>query len=141
MKGKYGSNDFLTTLKKYDLLENKHIPDDIKTGSISTRLQVLAGLLDTDGYLGGNCFEITQKNKRLAEDIAFVARSLGFAAYMKQVQKSCMYKGEKKCGTYHKISISGEGLEKIPTVLERKCAQPRQQVKDARRTGFSVKNS
>jgi len=139
MKGKYGSNDFLTTLKNYDLLANKHIPGDIKTGSISTRLQVLAGLLDTDGYLGGNCFEITQKNKRLAEDIAFVARSLGFAAYIKQVQKSCMYKGEKKCGTYHKISISGEGLEKIPTVLDRKIAKPRQQAKDARRTGFSVK--
>lgn len=138
MKGKYGSNDFLTTLKKYDLLRNKHIPDDIKTGSISTRLQVLAGLLDTDGYLDGNCFEITQENKTLSEDIAFVARSLGFAAYIKQVQKSCMYKGEKKWGTYHKVSISGEGLEKIPTVLERKCAKPRQQVKDARRTGFSV---
>lgn len=133
------SNDFLTTLRSYDLTTNKHIPADIKTGSISTRWQVLAGLLDTGGYLDRNCFDITQQNKRLAEDILFIARSLGFSAYIKQVQKSCMYKGGNKCGTYYKVSISGEGLEKIPTVLERKCAKPRQQVKDERRTGFSVR--
>jgi len=39
---------------------------------------VLAGLLDTDGYLNGNTFIITQKNKRLSDDIEYLAKSLGF---------------------------------------------------------------
>ena len=139
LKGKIGSNDFLEALREYGLIQNKHIPFEIKTGSINTRLQVLAGLLDTDGSLSDNCFDIVQKSEQLAKDITFVAQSLGFAAYIKECQKWCTYKGEKRTGTYYRVSIYGEGLENIPTVLERKRASPRQQVKDARRTGFSVK--
>jgi len=125
-------------LKARDMIQNKHIPHHIKTGTRETRLAVLAGLLDTDGYYDRNCYEITQKNKQLANDIVFVARSLGFLATTRSVEKSCMYKGEKKTGTYQRVMISGTGLEDIPVVLDRKKASPRQQIKNALHYGFKV---
>lgn len=136
--GRAMSNPFRNALREYKLLNNKHMPADIKYGSQQTRLEVLAGLLDADGYLDNNCYEITQKNRVIANDIAFVARSLGFAAVTKQVRKTCVKpNGERDTGTYHITHISGEGLETIPVALSRKKAVPRQQVKDARCTGFT----
>ena len=134
------SRALIKALRKYDMIQNKHIPHHIKTGSRKTRLEVLAGLLDTDGYYHDNIntYEITQKNKRLADDIVFVARSLGFLATIREVEKSCTYKGEKKTGTYHRIHISGAGLENIPVVLDRKRAHPREQIKNALHYGFKV---
>ena len=131
-------NPFMRTLQKYNLINNKHIPADIKYGSRRTRLDVLAGLLDTDGHLAGNCYEITQKKQVLANDIVFVARSLGFAANIKQVRKTCVKPdGNRVTGTYHQTVIYGEGLETIPVALARKMAAVRLQIKDARRSGFT----
>ena len=132
------NNSFIKALHAYDMVQNKHIPHHIKTGTREVRLQVLAGLLDTDGYLLRNCYEIIQKNERLANDIVFVARSLGFLATIREVEKSCMYKGEKKTGRYHRIFISGSGFEQIPMVLDRKKAAPRCQIKNALHYGFKV---
>ena len=133
-------NPFMTALRHYDLLHNKHIPEDVKCGSVDDRLAVLAGLLDTDGHYQGGCYEITQKSARLAEDIAFVARSLGFAAYLKTVEKTCVKPGgERVPGVYHRLHISGAGLEDLPLAVARKrAAAPRLQVKDALCTGFDV---
>ena len=39
-----------TLLGKLNLLKNKHIPDDYYTASIEQRLDLLRGLMDTDGY-------------------------------------------------------------------------------------------
>lgn len=131
------SNAFLTLLRNLNVLNNKHIPHEYKVSSRENRLSLLAGLIDTDGYLGSNVMEITQKNKQLAQDIAFLCRSLGLAAYIREVQKSCMVNGEKFTGTYHKISISGD-LSVIPCRLKRKQATPRLQVKDHLVTGFTL---
>ena len=137
--GNRAPNPFLEALRDYDLVGNKHIPQDIKTGSMETRLQVLAGLLDTDGHLGNNCYEITQKVKAVADDAAFVARSLGLAAYVKEVEKACVKPdGSRVVGTYYRVTISGEGLDHLPLVVPRKKAAPRGQIKDVRRTGFEV---
>lgn len=39
-----------TKLKKYNLLKNKHIPIEYLTASKEIKLQLLRGLMDTDGY-------------------------------------------------------------------------------------------
>ncbi len=109
-------------LRKLNLYKNKHIPLVYKTSSYENRLQLLAGLLDTDGHLAnGTYFEITQKRKDLAEDIVFLAKSLGFSANIFEVKKHCTYKGEKREGTYYRIHICGD-IPKIPTRLPRKQA-------------------
>jgi hypothetical protein len=134
-----GENKMLKALQTYNLINNKHIPTDYKINDMNVRLQLLAGLIDSDGYNDNNGYEITQKNKTLAEDILFLCRSLGFAAYMRECKKSCMYKGEKKTGTYYRIIISGD-LCIVPVKIDRKRAYARLQKKNVLVTGIDVKS-
>lgn len=113
-----------TSNKSEMLLDKKHIPDDYKINDRKTRLELLAGIIDTDGSYcqKSKGYDIIQKNKVLADDILFVARSLGFSANMKECEKSCMYKNEKRTETYHRIHISGDNLSAIPVKCPQKMA-------------------
>ena len=114
---------FLDILREYNVYGNKHIPLIYKVNSREKRLQLLAGLIDSDGYLGCGVYEINQKRKILADDIYFLAKSLGFQV------KSCMYKDKKRVGTYYRLYISGNMTE-IPVLLKRKKASQRKQIKN-----------
>jgi ATP-dependent Lon protease len=140
MGGRSDKNILINKLKEYNLINNKHIPSDYKCNSRKVRLQLLAGLIDTDGYYNkdNNSLEITQKNKKLAEDILWVVRSLGFRGIMKECTKSCTYKGEKSYGQYYRTIITGKGLQDIPTLLERKKPKEHKQIKDCLNTGINV---
>jgi superfamily II DNA or RNA helicase len=131
-------NVLLNNLRKYNLINNKHIPHDFKCNSRENRLELLAGLIDSDGSLMGNGYDIIQKNEKLLDDIIYLARSLGFAAYKNECKKSCIYKGEKREGTYYRTFIHGKGLEEIPIKCERKKCLPRKQIKDALVTRIKV---
>lgn len=138
IKPSAGKNLLSRELRYLEILNNKHIPQIFKTASQEERLQLLAGLLDTDGYLSpGKYFEITQKREILAKDIVFVARSLGFAANIVEVEKSCTYKGEKKVGTYYRVTICGD-VERIPTKILRKQSLPRTRKQSVLMTNFKV---
>ena len=120
------------------LSNTKFIPYEYKTAPIKDRLEILAGLLDTDGSLTCNSFDYVSASERLANDVAFIARSLGLAAYVsKQVKgiKGIDFKGE-----YYRVTISGH-TDKIPTRVKRKQARPRKMNKDVLRTGFEVEYS
>jgi superfamily II DNA or RNA helicase len=131
-------NKLLMLLKGHNLIGNKHIPHIYKCNSREIRLQLLAGILDSDGSAAHSGYDIIQKNERLLDDIIYLARSLGFACYKKECKKSCMYNGEKKEGTYYRTNIHGKGLEEIPVKCERKKVQPRRQIKDALTTRIKV---
>ena len=120
-KGGKGSNKLLTKLQQYDLLYNKHIPDEYLLNDENVRLQVLAGLIDTDGSFRNGKYEITQKNKLLSENIVSLCKSLGFYTSIKEVTKWCMYNGEKRAGTYYRININLNQFSKeVPVLIERK---------------------
>jgi replicative DNA helicase len=93
--GRSDKNVLLNKMKEYNLINNKHIPQIYKCNSCENRLKLLAGLIDSDGYHNkeNNALEIVQKNKKLAEDILWLVRSLGFRGMMKDSIKSCTYKG------------------------------------------------
>ena len=129
-------NVFYDDLKSYNLIKNKHIPFDYKINSREKRLELLAGLLDTDGYISSNTFEIIQKSDILAEDILFLARSLGFAAHSKKSRKTCQ---NNFAGFYNRIQISGD-VSQIPVRVSRKKASKRKQIKDVLLTGIDVLN-
>lgn len=133
----YYSNHILTKLKKLNLIRNKHIPLNYKANSREIRLQVLAGLIDSDGYYNHGGYEIVQKRENLAYDIQDLCRSLGFACFVKPC-KGCWYKGEYKESIYYRVTFSGVGLENIPVLLERKKAHPRLQIKDVLVTSFKI---
>jgi len=138
--GKYYNNTFLNTLKDFDLINNKHIPYIYKCNTRENRLQLLAGLLDSDGFLDKekNGFEFTQKNEKLMDDVIYLARSLGFSCYKSEKNTSWTYNGIKKYGKAFRISINGSGIEEIPTQIPRKQANSRKQIKDCLVTGINV---
>jgi hypothetical protein len=130
-------NILMDFLRDNNMINNKHIPNHYKCNSRKIQLSLLAGLIDSDGYYHQNCFEITQKNESLLDDIIFLARSLGFAAYKTKVNKMCTNAKDshgniiKKTGVYYKTNIFGAGLEEIPTVCIRKKAHPRKLIRDS----------
>lgn len=125
----------LEELKSYGLVPKKFIPDVYKINSRKVRLQVLAGLIDTDGFLGDNVFEIVTKFKELKDDILFLSRSLGLAAYSHEKIGEIKSIGFK--GKYHRIIISGD-VKEIPTRIKRKKAKKRRQRKNVLNTGIVV---
>jgi hypothetical protein len=136
--GKHNNNIFLNTLKDLDMINNKHIPMIYKCNSRENRLKLLAGLIDSDGFLDNGGFEFSQKNETLMDDVIYLARSLGFSCYKSVKKTSWTSNGEKKYGTAWRTHISGEGIEEIPTKIPRKKAQPRKQIKDVLVTGIKV---
>jgi hypothetical protein len=140
IKPQKGSNVFLNTLKKYNMLNNKHIPHILKCNSREIQLQLLAGIIDSDGHLDkkNSTIEITQKNETLMDDIVFLCRSLGFSAYKKIKKTSWTYKNEKKYGSAFRINVNGD-IDQIPTKIIRKQAEKRKQKKDVSVLGFKVK--
>ena len=116
-------NKILNMLQKHKLINNKHIPQEYKCNTREIRLELLAGIIDSDGSLSNNGYDIIQKNETLLDDIIYLARSLGFAAYKTKCEKSCIYKTENKIGTYYRTNIHGDNLETIPVKCERKKAK------------------
>ncbi|GGZ66600.1 hypothetical protein GCM10010344_36520 [Streptomyces bluensis] len=76
-------NPIIETLRDLELWgvtsHGKFIPDKFKNTSIKNRLALLQGLLDTDGTVDQNGMSISlcSASLRLAEDVAWLVRSLG----------------------------------------------------------------
>lgn len=112
--------------------DRRFVPDAYKYASIHDRLEILAGLIDTDGHLvKKTVFEFASKSQQLANDVKFLALSVGLAA---------TFSHRVIGGTrYYRVHVFGD-TDIIPTRLARKQAHPRQQIKDARCTGFTLEH-
>lgn len=137
---KKGKPNALLSCLKQNWLYNKSaaykfIPHPYIIAPRKERLELLAGLIDTDGYVLNNHIDYITKSERLADDIAFLCRSLGFAAYISRCSKG--YDKEFK-ELYFRLSISGN-IDSIPTKVERRRGSKRKQKKSVLRTGFSIR--
>lgn len=127
------SNPALDSLRALNVIDNKHIPVAYKTASERNRLRLLAGLFDTDGYSAKGGVDFISKYESLANDVAFVCRSVGLAAYVKPCRKGIRSTGF--VGDYWRVLVSGD-CDKIPT--RRLKIEGRRQVKDHLVTGFEI---
>ena len=123
-------NEFRKCLNSDDSFS---IPSEYLVNSKKNRLKLLAGIIDTDGHLHNGYYEVITKYKSFANDLLFLARSLGFAAYCKE--KIGTIKSINFNDKYWRISISGS-FENVPCLLERKKCLPRKQIKSVLRTSF-----
>lgn len=123
------NNPLLDIFRQLGILENKHIPLEYLTGDRQQRLALLAGLLDTDGYLSHGVFEITQKRLLLAQQIAQLARGLGLSV----THRTKIVNGAE----YQRLFISGD-VSFIPTLVPRRHAKQRTMKKDPLVTGFRI---
>lgn len=129
------TNPLTLALEAAGVLRQKHIPTAYKTGDMNQRLELLAGLIDTDGHHDGRAgLQFTSISEEMANDVAFVARSVGLAAYVRSAEKGCQ---TGAVGTYWLVSISGD-TSIIPCRIARKQCPPRAQKKSALTTGFNL---
>ena len=130
-------NSLQTRLRRLNVLNNKHIPHKYLQNTRNNRLQLLAGLLDSDGYYDEkfNVFEIVQKNEYLTKQIKFLADSLGFRVSLK-TKKARIKKINYECDVY-RLRIVGN-LDSIPTKIKRKQARPLVAKRDHKHTGIKV---
>jgi hypothetical protein len=139
IKPRYGIwNCISSRLRMLGLLNNKHIPEQYLRNSREKRMQLLAGLLDSDGHLNASGgYTISTKWEHLAGQINYLVKSLGLACKVKKVNATNQ---TKKMFVAYSISIYGEGLENIPVIVARKKASKRTQIKDPLRSGIRVKS-
>lgn len=116
---------------------DRFIPNIYKICSKKQRLEILAGLIDTDGWVDKTSLSFCSKSKRLRDDVSFIARSLGFFVTNRTKQSHCFYKGEKRCGTYYQTTIIGD-LSKIPLRIKRKLPPTRIIKKQHNVVGFTI---
>jgi len=119
---KMGEAPLKKLLSNYGLINNKHIPREYLINSKNIRLKILAGIIDSDGYICiDGTIEISQttKHKQLVDDIVYMSRSLGFYTHIKQKITNYKYKKTGKYAEAYIIKISGD-VENIPTLLPRK---------------------
>jgi superfamily II DNA or RNA helicase len=137
--GRPGSNPLLSELRRLGLMkipsEERFVPDHYKTGSVETRLSLLAGILDGDGHLHRTDFDFVSKSQRLANDVAFIARSLGLAAYITPCRKGCQ---GGFVGDYFRVCISGV-TDKLPMRIPRKIPPQRKMKKNPLVVGFAIR--
>lgn len=115
--------------------DEKYIPIEYLTASREQRLELLAGLIDTDGYsTNGLGYEITTKYKLLADCIVQLCRGLGFRVTCKPTVKTI--KALNFSGTYYRIQISGP-INIIPCRGHKKVHSIKGRV-DPTVTGFTV---
>ncbi len=128
-------NPVWAAIRAMKLNEGKHVPDVYKYNCSDVRLGVLAGILDTDGHFEHGCYDYISGERQLAEDVVWLARSLGFAAYVRSCVKGIKATGFE--GQYWRVCISGN-VDRIPLRVKRKIAPPRRQIKNVQRVGFAV---
>jgi hypothetical protein len=125
---KHGKTNVLrTALRHYGILGNKRIPEPYLRGTEKQRLDLLAGIIDTDGNFStnprktSNSFEIGVSFRTdLVNDICFLARSLGFDVHVIERESNLGYDRKIiETRTKYRISIKGE-IWRIPCRVKRK---------------------
>lgn len=112
----------ISYFNSYNLINNKHIPQDYISNSSDVRLKLLAGILDTNGHFvsGKNYYELTMKDEDLIDQTKYLCDTLGLrcikhskVASIKDINYSC---------TVYRLTISGD-LTRIPCRVPRKMAK------------------
>lgn len=115
----------------------KFIPDQYKNSSLSNKIKLIQGLMDTDGTIDkrGNC-SYTTVSYQLAKDLQEVLWSIGAICTITSRHPSYTYNGEKKLGqlayTLHIVIQDRSILFTLPRKLER-CHTFNNRVKIGRR--------
>lgn len=107
---------FINDLREWGIYSEKNVPEHIFYADRQTRLELLAGFIDGDGYVSNNIVEMTLKKDKLAEDIVKLARTCGIRVSVKDKFAKCQnFDGD----VYSRIWLFGN-VQNIPNRLPRK---------------------
>ena len=123
----FSNQNIMVRLRELGLENNKHIPDIYKYGSVHDRLELLAGLIDTDGHVNKATREkgwrnsrvyFTNTNKRLIDDVKEIVESLGLRASITKQKPVLSTSGIQ--GKQDVYVLGFQPYISIPTALSRK---------------------
>ena len=143
VKANPNRNPLKEKLEKYNLINNKYIPNDYLINSKDVRLKVLAGIIDTDGCVqndGRRIIIITIYDK-LSQNIEFLANSLGYSVHVtirKRNNVKCPNAEPKDYKDQYHINISGENIDEIPTILAHKQCKKQKGGVNLRTTAIEI---
>ncbi|MFM8331721.1 MAG: replicative DNA helicase [Candidatus Methylumidiphilus sp.] len=125
------------SLRALNLIGNKHIPPQYLANSSENRLQLLAGLIDSEGYFDAQCggYEITQSNRALAQQIKFLGDTLGFRTAL--IAKTAEIKTTGFACEVYRVRLFGD-VERIPVKIPRKQASAWTCQRSWNQTGITV---
>lgn len=114
-------NNIFIKFEKYDLIGNKHIPKEFLENSRENRLNLFAGIIDSDGTVSNKsyCISISKKQLKFKNDLIFLCRSLGYFV-------NCSEKNVKLNGKIYEnwfLTISGN-FNDVPVTYNRKIIIP-----------------
>lgn len=138
---RFKGNTLLNWLEMYNLINNKHLPVDYLTASRKQRLELLAGLIDSDGHNPKdkkNSLSFTQKDEIFIKQVQKLCWSLGFRANFSQhtYKTNATKSGSATTCTLY---LSGN-LSQIPCKIERKKSiNVFDESKSPQRRGLSIK--
>lgn len=98
----------------------KYIPDCYKIASVEQRLDLLAGMIDSDGYVyqPNGRITISNINKQLIDDFDEVCRSLGLRTTVSAAEPVLSTSGVQGVHTCYQLTFNPDRV--IPTKLPRK---------------------
>lgn len=116
----YAALPITSKLRALGLLNNKHIPEQYLLSSIDQRLELLAGLIDTDGHVEPDTqrVRVATVSDRLAKDVEILVRSLGWRANRYTQAPATSTSGFVGRQPVHYVSFTPDGP--IPTRIPRK---------------------
>jgi len=129
---------FQAKLRELNVLNNKHIPQNYLSNNRSIRLHLLAGLIDSDGFVNvnhGDTVEITSKYESLARQIKFLCDTLGYRTSLKSKRASISSIGFES--TVWRVRFNGD-VSSVPTRIKRKQAKEWTDYRDWKVTGIKV---
>lgn len=123
----------------------KFIPEIYKWSSIEDRMNILRGLLDTDGSIGKDPhhsgLEYSTSSMVLAKDVVDIIHSLGGVARIKTKETIYVYEGEKKKGALsYRIHLYLPSELGSPFELSRKKKLYTEKIRRTSFEGQAIKN-
>ena len=124
-------------LRDENILGNKHIPNNYLINSTKNRLELLAGLIDSDGHYDKkvNGYEITLKDEDLAQQVKYLCDTLGFRTSIKS--KIAKIKKINYEVEVFRVRFFGD-IDKIPVKVKRKKAKKWSYNRTWNQTGIKI---
>lgn len=112
-----GTGGVLNALRTLGVLGTKHVPEQYMSASIEQRLDLLRGVMDTDGTINENGHvSIDLCNRDLAESVRRLAESLGFKATFRTEPATL---NGRVVGTRYRMALTS--IDTNPFLLPRKA--------------------
>jgi replicative DNA helicase len=138
--GKAGTYDYFGEMNQHltalGVKGNKHVPETYLRASREQRLELLAGLIDSDGY-AGDVYELVTKLDVLKDGYIDLARGLGFHAVAARSFKKAT-NTDHAGDWYWRIRIGAEAFGEVPVRLTRKRGNAKSRKRSGLHFGFTV---